>query len=563
MPALKPPGEKRTVGMIRRQSVATDGPNEEGSLTTQLQRMRGLIAYKNQTVGEEWIEIGLYDLQTVSGKDSLRTPEFARLLGDIRALKVNTILCTELSRVCRNVREFMELLEVLKEFDVKFASIKEQFDTTTTFGVFVLTILMALAQFEREQAAERTSASTAARTERGLWNGGQLYGFDPDPDRKGYLCPNEAEVVAVEFAMDTYLEHGTIAAAMHALNDAGYRTKAYTSRRGVYHAGGKFSFSTVQHMLKNIAYIGMKSARGAEGVRLVEAVWPAVVDVGKFQRAQALMALNASSKHGAATPTRHTYVLSGGLLYCECGTAMEGRSGTGRLGVKYFYYACRNNECGLRVSASEVEGAVLTRLQQLGSNGALLERLAAETNLRLRRRLPPIRRRRASLVKTLSAVKAQADQLLLQWSPLTDEHARVFATDALRSLADQRDDLERGIAEADRELEMIEMSSVSADAVREALSNVSEVYECLQPYERKELIRLLLQRAEVSERRIVLEIRAGLEELRSPQARGKSGSRSGRPGWLPGAVAHSVIIDRSRCNIVRSHRNNTAAGTPC
>ena len=41
---------------------------------------------------------------------------------------------------------------------------------------------------------------------------------------------------------------------------------------------------------------------------------------------------------------------------------MEGRSGTGRLGKTYFYYVCRNKECGLRAGAEELEDAVLDRL---------------------------------------------------------------------------------------------------------------------------------------------------------------------------------------------------------
>jgi len=59
----------------------------------------------------------------------------------------------------------------------------------------------------------------------------------------------------------------------------------------------------------------------------------------------------------------------------------------------------------------------------------------------------------------------------------------------------------------------VESAVVSADAVRAALANVTEVYEALQPYERKELVRLLLQRAEVGEHRITLEIRGRLQEL--------------------------------------------------
>lgn len=523
---------QRLVGLVRRVSTDLQASNDEGSLTTQLQRMRALIRYKCETVGEQWEEVDLYDLQVTSGKDSLRSPEFVRLLADIRARRVNTILCTEISRICRNVAEFLELLKVLKAYDVKFASIKEQFDTTTTYGVFILTILMALAQFEREQTAERTSASTAARTERGLWNGGQLFGFDPDPARKGYLLPNDAEVIGLDFALDAYLAHGTIAAVTGALNRAGYRTKSYTSRRGVHHPGHEFSFTTVQHMLKNPAYIGKKAVPDSTGVRLVDAVWPAVVDEEKFNRVQALLALNARTKHGAANPTRHTYVLSGGLLYCECGSALEGRSGTGRLGVQYFYYACRNKRCGLRVAAGEVEGVVLARLQQLGSNAELLERLVSETNQRLQRQLPTLRKRRASLVKQTTAVQAEADRMLSQSAPLTDEQARSFVTTRLRALAQQRDDLEHGIAELDRELQAVESATVSAPAVQATLANIADVYECLQPYERTELVRLLLQRAEIGERRITLEIRGGLREV--PQvATPAAASRFERPEWLP------------------------------
>lgn len=92
----------------------------------------------------------------------------------------------------------------------------------------------------------------------------------------------------------------------------------------------------MQHLLKNVSYVGKKAVRGPEGVRLVDAVWPVAVDTEKFARVQALLALSARTKHGAANRIRHTYLLSGGLLYCACRSALEGRSGTGRLGAKYF-----------------------------------------------------------------------------------------------------------------------------------------------------------------------------------------------------------------------------------
>ncbi len=67
------------------------------------------------------------------------------------------------------------------------------------------------------------------------------------------------------------------------------------------------------------------------------------------------------------------------------------------------------------------------------------------------------------------------------------------------------------------------------------MANAHEVYEHLRPHERKELMRLLLQRAEVGDRSIVLEIRgaacAGLAE--TPGAPGVGASRYEAPVWLP------------------------------
>ena len=76
---------------------------------------------------------------------------------------------------------------------------------------------------------------------------------------------------------------------------------------------------------------------------------------------------------------------------------------------------------------------------------------------------------------------------------------------------------------------------MSAEAVQLALANVDEVYEHLKPHERKELMRLLLQRAEVADHSIVLEIRGaacvGLADTRGAPRVGAS--RYEAPKWLP------------------------------
>ena len=521
----------RKVGLVVRVSTDMQAANPEGSLVTQLQRLRQQVAYKRDTIGEPWEEAAVYELRGVSGKDSVRSPEFLRLFEDIRAGRVNTIICTALSRLCRSLRDFLDLLEVLDEHGVEFCSLKEQFDTTTPHGRLIMTILMALAQFEREQTSERTRDAVVARAERGLWNGGRLFGFDLDPDRKGYLLPNDAEVVGVNFAFETYLEVGSIAATVERLNRAGYRAKSFTSRRGKTHVGGEFRFSTVHQMLKNPSYIGKREVSGPDGPLLVEAVWPGIVDPDLFARVQALMAGNARTGHSAVKRISHTYVLSGGLTHCgRCGGAIEGRSGVGHLGKKYCYYVCRSG-CGMRVPADRLEGAVLDRLRALASDPATIEALTAESNRQRVRDLPKLRKQREALTKQLPKVAADADRVLTEWSAVPT--VRAFVEDRLGALSARRDDLHRGIADLERQIAEIQAATAIASTVCDALRHVDEVYECLHPHERKELFKLLLRRVEVGERQITLEIYAGTAPTTVEEEPRPSGSRFGPLDWLP------------------------------
>jgi site-specific DNA recombinase len=534
----------KRVALVMRVSTDRQARNEEGSLKNQIQRLRQHIEYKSVTCGEDWTEAGVYELKGVSGKNSMRSREFERLFADIRAGRVNTILCTALDRICRSVKDFLWFFEFLNEQGAEFVCLKQNYDTTSAQGRLFVTMMMALAEFEREQTSERTRDAVAARAERGLWNGGRLLGYDADPNRKSTLIPNPEEVVIVNYAFDKYLECGSIAETTEAMNGRGYRTKSYNSRREIYHQGEEFYNSTVQYLLKNTAYIGKKeinknnihkkNCTGKE-YRLVDAVWPAIVSTEKFEAAQRLMKENGQTKRNAAAPVRHAYVLSKGILHCgRCGSTMDGRSGTGRHGIKYFYYACRNKECNMRVAAEEVEGAVMQRIKYLASDSDMLQRLTKETNTRLLKRKPALERQRQGLLKKLAEVKGQASKLLDHWSSLKDQAGDGFVKEKLNDLERQKTELETGLLEADESLRQIQEQAVTVDAVKQALTRIDEVYEHLMPFEKRDLMRLVLKQVDVNERQIALQIYALGEEHMSLCQNVKPGEVV-RPSlnWLP------------------------------
>ncbi len=82
------------------------------------------------------------------------------------------VVVHKIDRISRSLRDFYELWEFLDEHDVRFVSLNEKFDTTTSVGRAMLKLVFA--ELEREQTAERTAATVAHRARQGLWNGGRV-----------------------------------------------------------------------------------------------------------------------------------------------------------------------------------------------------------------------------------------------------------------------------------------------------------------------------------------------------------------------------------------------------
>lgn len=371
--------------------------------------------------------------------------------------------------------------------------------------------MMALAEFEREQTSERNREATMARAERGLWNGGQLLGYDLDPGRKGSIRPNEEEKVIVNFAFDTYLQCGSILETAKILNRHGFRTKDYTSRRDKFHPPEEFCYSSVHHILTNYAYIGKKEINKKKKTenqetlpdngqyRIVDAVWEPIVNEAKFFEVQALIKKNFVSKHNKAKPIKHNYILNSGLLWCEgCGTEMEGRSGTCARGIRYYYYICKNRDCKFKVPADEIEAVIFKRIKELSTGKGIMTDIIQSTNQKLQKELPQLKDQKMLLQKELTEIKNFADAVMNKWASMAGEDSSFFLKDRLDRLAKRRKEVETGIQSLEEMIEEIERESVNQELVMLALNKFTDIFDHIEPYRQKELLSLVLHKALLS-----------------------------------------------------------------
>lgn len=117
-------------------------------------------------------------IDKLSGKNTHR-PELQRLLDFVR--EGDVVVVESISRMARNTRDLLNITHMLDEKGVGFVSLKEQFDTTTVSGKFVLVIFAAIAELERGNILQRQREGIEIAKKNGVYKGRkpkELKGFD-------------------------------------------------------------------------------------------------------------------------------------------------------------------------------------------------------------------------------------------------------------------------------------------------------------------------------------------------------------------------------------------------
>ena len=149
------------------------------------------IAYKRCSSIDQNIErqteiLSKYDIdknfeEKISGKNTNR-PQLQAMLEYVR--EGDTVYIVDFSRLARNVKDLLDIVETLNNKGVKLVSVKENLDTATPQGKLMLTMLGAIYEFERAMILERQREGIALAKKRGVYKG-----------RKPVVLPNNYDEV--------------------------------------------------------------------------------------------------------------------------------------------------------------------------------------------------------------------------------------------------------------------------------------------------------------------------------------------------------------------------------
>ena len=107
-------------------------------------------------------------LDKASGKNTKRK-ELENMLSFVR--QGDVVIVSEISRLARNTADLLNIVQELNEKGVAFVSLKENIDTETPQGKFMLTVFGACAELERGYNRQRQAEGMAEAKKAGVYKG--------------------------------------------------------------------------------------------------------------------------------------------------------------------------------------------------------------------------------------------------------------------------------------------------------------------------------------------------------------------------------------------------------
>ena len=434
-----------------------------------------------------------YDDGGYSGGTTDR-PALQQLIADIKAGEVDCVVAYKYDRLGRSMIDCLRMFELFDKYDVRFVSVTQQIDTSTSHGRMFVNNLLSFAQYERDVISERTRDKMHAARRRGKWTGGRpVLGYDTAPEG-GKLLTNKDEAVQVRAIFEMYAENPSLTEVTQELNRRGWRQKAWLTKAGKQSGGGVWNRPSLRTLLSNPLYAGKQKL----GHETFKGEHESIVPKGLFDRVQRLLAENRSTG-GAGARNGHGFLLRGLVRCTACDSAMVPSWSRSR-GRLYRYYRCSHAEknghaaCPSKmIPADKVEQFVVEQIRRIGTDPKLQDETFRQAVAQVKAQRRGLRAEAKRIERTLVTVRADVERLVGGLTRASGPAAEAVAAE-LEKTQNRLATLESRQIEVREEIAALKAQEINRDDLTRALEEFDPIWDALLTPERERVMRLLIER---------------------------------------------------------------------
>lgn len=234
------------------------GRIESESIENQLDICRAYIANHNDIV-----EVEVYTDDGYTGLNYNRK-DFQRMMRDVDAGKIDTIITKSLSRLGREHAETIKLFKQdFVQKGIRFIAVTDNIDFMGMISNVDIPLKVVLNDFSSMETSKNVKSAFKAKKAKGAFTGSFApYGYKKDPLDHNHLIIDEEAAEIVRLIFRSYINGIGIRDICLMLNDMGVLSPAeYKQRNGFNYVQTRrkkklWTYTTVRSMLSNETYIG-------------------------------------------------------------------------------------------------------------------------------------------------------------------------------------------------------------------------------------------------------------------------------------------------------------------